>query len=255
MKSVDYRTFAERFSARPDRWGLMTEFQKAWKLPHRGAKAVPTANLNRAEKRLGFGLPLAFREWLQLPSNPYFLNARLFWTHLIWPKELEVWPKKATRNGLVVFKREYQNCGEWAFRVADAHLDDPPVYFGSTDRETAMKTAEWKLQADTFSGFMLHLLMVRSVDFATKFHACKDKATAADWKRVGKQFADVGFPPWLEYGEKCRLFGGLDCLLLTRSDPPWGSEKGLTLNARTAAAREAATQASGLKWGHVQDVK
>ena len=40
--------------------------------------------------------------------------------------------------------------------------------------------------------------MVRSVDFATRFHACEDKATAADWKRVGKHFTDVGFPPWLE---------------------------------------------------------
>ena len=231
----------------------MTDFRRTGSC-RAGAKTVPTATLNRAEKRLVFGLPLAFREWLQLPSNPYFLKPKLFWTQQIWPRELEVWPEKAKKNGLVVFKREYQNCAEWAFRVADAHLDDPPVYVGGTD-EPAMKPADWQLQSDTFSEFMLHLLMVRSVDFASKFHACKDKATAADWKRVGKRFTDIGFLPWLEYGKECRLFGGPDCLLLTRSNPPWGSAKDLTLNARTAAARELVTEATGITWGHVQDIK
>ena len=62
MKSVDYVTFAERLAAREDRWGLMTEFQKAWKIPRTGAAIVATATLNRAEKRLGFALPLALRE-------------------------------------------------------------------------------------------------------------------------------------------------------------------------------------------------
>ena len=92
MKSVDYRAFAERFAERPDRWGLMTEFQKTWKIPRTGASIVPTANLNRAEKRLGFKLPLALREWYQLPSNPYRLKPRIFWSHMVWPEWSGLFP-------------------------------------------------------------------------------------------------------------------------------------------------------------------
>ena len=255
MKSVDYASFAERLAAREDRWGLMTEFQKTWKIPRTGAEIVSTATLDRAEKRLGFAIPLALREWYQLPGNPYRLKPRIFWSHMVWPKELAVWPARASKKGLIVFKTEYQNCCEWAFRVADAHLDDPPVYYGSTDSEVGQKPDDWQLQADTISGFFLQLLMVRSVDFACTYHACKTKVPATDWKRLGKHFADVGFPPWLEYGEKCRLFGGTDCLLLTRTNPPWGSAKDLVLNAHSAEARQNATDATGLKWDHVQDIK
>ena len=65
----------------------------------------------------------------------------------------------------------------------------------------------------------------------------------------------MGFPPWLEYGENCRLFGGIDCLLLTRTNPPWGSAKDFVLNARSSAARLRATESTGIKWDHVQDIK
>ena len=130
MKSVDYRTFGERFADREDRWGLMTEFQKVWKIPRAGAEIVSTATLNRAEKRLGFVLPLALREWYQLPGNPYRLKPRIFWSHMVWPKELAVWPARATKKGLIVFKTEYQNCCEWAFRRHYA-----PPYFSAFTRK------------------------------------------------------------------------------------------------------------------------
>jgi hypothetical protein len=47
------------------------------------------------------------------------------------------------------------------------------VYIGSIERATSLKG--WRIQSATFSGFMLQLLMVRSVHFASRFHACKDK--------------------------------------------------------------------------------
>src|SRR5262249_38598680 len=154
-------------------------------------------------------------------------------------------------KGLIVFKTEYQCCCQWAFRVRDAERDDPPVYIGSTEHHTSLKG--WRIQSATFSGFMLQLLMVRSVHFASRFHACKDKVSRTLWSRVEKQFADLGFPDWFEYGKRCHLLGGDDCLLLVRSDPPWGMQTDLCLNARTLAGREKATQNLGIEWDCVED--
>ena len=53
MSDVDYRTFAGRLAARTDRWGLMLEFLPHWNLPRKGAKPVPSEEMERAEERLG----------------------------------------------------------------------------------------------------------------------------------------------------------------------------------------------------------
>jgi len=168
---IDYRGLSRSVQCQSRRWGLMEEFLRNWELPNSPGGLIPIAERDAiracAEERLQFRLPAAYNEWCQLPFNPFVANPRLYWTHMLWFPDLKVWPEGAGADGLVVFKREYQNCCAWAFRVRDAGLDDPPVFIGSTQNEDVPIT-EWQLQNATFSGFMLQLLMVRSVNFATR---------------------------------------------------------------------------------------
>jgi hypothetical protein len=170
---------------------------------------------------------------------------------MTWPNRLKVWPRDAGQEGLLVFKTEYEACCEWAFLVKDAALPDPPVYHGST--ENRLPVQEWKLQNETFSGFMLELLMVRSIHFANRFFACRKKADEGTWAKVATHFQDVGFPAWQEYGRDCRLLGGQDTLLLVHSDTPWGDRHDLCLNARTAEARQKVREALAIEWDCVED--
>jgi hypothetical protein len=243
---IDYRDFAHRFAARDGRWGLMKLFLRQWDLPRKGADRVPLADIKAAEKRLGFGLPAALMEWYRLPFNPVVLSPHLFWTDLRMPGELRAWPRR-TGNQLVVFLADYQGCREWAFSVADAGRDDPPVYFGTT--QGGWPPNRWKQQSKSLSAFLQQLLMVRSVDFAWRYPACAQANQDAPWGRLKSVFQDIGFGPWLEYGSACRLFGGPDALLLVDSAPPWGPAYNFVLNARTAKARDRITQLPGVKWG------
>lgn len=252
MGAVDYSIYRERLVAQSDRWSLMFEFLHDWDLPREGAETVADTEIIEAETRLGLTLPKALKEWFQLPFNPFVLDCRLFWTHMVWPQDLKVWPKDGGNDGAIVFKTEYQGCCDWAFLAKDAHLDDPPVFIGVADDDSS--ASEWQLQNETFSGFMLQLLMVRSVDFASGFHACKNRVTNDAWDRVGDHFASVGFPAWLEYGGDCQLLGGEDALLLVRSSPPSvGEERDLCLNAKTPEAREKARCDLGIDWDCADD--
>jgi hypothetical protein len=251
MPAVDYHKFAIRFAARKTRCGLMLKFLRNWNHPRKGAKLVPSAKIDRAEKRLGFALPAALKEWYWLPFNPFFLKPRLFWTRLVYPEHLEVWPEGAAKDGLIVFQQEYQLCCEWAFLVRDAHLPDPPIYYGNTEDELPLK--KWKLQSSSLSGFFLELLMLRSVFYGRRFAVVKDRVNKATWKKVADGFTDLGFPVWLEYGKHCRLVGGEDCLLAIRPNPPWGREVDLYLGARTGRALDRVTDMLCVEWDCVED--
>jgi hypothetical protein len=224
----------------------MEEFLRDWDLPRSAGEGVPASEIAQAEERLGFRLPAAYKEWCRLPFNPFVSEPRLFWTHMRWPADLRVWPDEAGEDGLVVFKAEYQHCCEWAFRVRDAGQEDPPVLIGGTEGE--MVVDQWRQQSATFSGFMLQLLMVRSVNFAPRASACKRIAPEGTWDTIQKQFRSLGFPNWLEYGERCQLFGGRDILLLIDSGPPWGPAHQLSVNARNIEALEEVTNLLGFKW-------
>lgn len=258
------RLAAERLAAPGDRWALMREIQRDWGLPDAGAVQTPAAELGAeiagAERRLGFALPAALKEWYALPSNPTFLKPRLFWTHLRWPEDLEVWPEPPDGgapdpDALIVFQTEYENCCEWAFRARDAFLPDPPVLFGSTE-EGECPAAEWQPQNGALTEHLLHLLLVRLVGAGSKYYASHEALTPDLLARLDRHFPDLGLPPWREYGDGCFLRGGPDVLLLLDSRPP--SERvfsALTLGARSLEGLERATALLGIDWEFMEEVR
>ena len=248
---IDYGQLAGRLAAAGDRWALMREIQAEWGVPSAGAEGVPAAEVAAAETRLGFTLPAALKAWYALPSNPYFLKPRLFWTHLNRPELLEVWPEDVVGpDALIVFQSEYQNCCEWAFRVRDAHLPDPPVLCGSTEGEAA----DWLPQNDTLTEHLLQLLLVRLIHFGPQYYAAQETLTPEMTARVAHHFPDLGLPPWREYGDGCRLRGGPDVLLLVNARPPFAyPEHALYLGARSYAGLERATAQLGVDWDTAEE--
>ncbi len=249
---LDYGNWANRLQARKDRWGLMKEFCQEWDLPIDGAEAIPSSILTSAEQRLDCPMPLAFKEWCQLPFNTFFLKPRLFWTHLTEPEELEIWPPGAAKDGLIVFKTEYQGCAEWAFLVRDAHLDDPPVYVGDTV-QINKGVEDWQLQSQSFSEFMLQLLLVRMVHFDGRFHACVEEASGDLLAKANACFPDAGFPVWLEYGDECRLHAGADTFVLSNCHTPFGGRQDLCLNSLSRDGREMASKLLEIEWTCTSD--
>jgi hypothetical protein len=250
---TDYRTFPQRFLARKDRWEFLLDFLRDWNFPISGAPVVSPRQLQEAEARLGFPLPVALAEWYGLPFNPYCLNPRLYWTWMIGPADLEVWVDASTNEGWIVIMREYQDCCQWAFRVRDAGLPDPPIFHGHTGFNRTDST--WVEQDATLSGFFQHLTMIRGVTGAKGYSACvQDVDDDAVFERLGQFFSGIlGLVGWREYGESCDLLGGEDVLLLTGASPPWGDGWDIYLNARTGTARERVTQLLGVEWDSVHD--
>lgn len=81
---------------------------------------IPEMRLLRAEKRLGFRLPGALREFYRTAGKRDDLNCAF--DQLLLPEELEV------REGQLLFYEENQKVVVWGMEVGAAAGDDPLVY-------------------------------------------------------------------------------------------------------------------------------
>lgn len=71
---IDYGDFATRLISRKDRWSLLAEYVREWNLPIEGKSRYSDKDVEEAEARLGFKLPISLWEWYQLPFQPYQLT-------------------------------------------------------------------------------------------------------------------------------------------------------------------------------------
>ncbi|MFL5356773.1 SMI1/KNR4 family protein [Archangium sp.] len=80
--------FVELLLAPPERWALVKRFVAHWHEPLREGQGYAASELDAAERRLGFPLPVALREWYQLAGQR---RARA--------PPTGTWPRPATRAG------------------------------------------------------------------------------------------------------------------------------------------------------------
>jgi uncharacterized protein (TIGR02996 family) len=106
---------------RPERWRLVEEFISIWRKPLGPRDGYSEDELEAAERRLGFALPLALREWYALAGRRD--DVWSIQDHLLAPHEVRVDPT----SGLMMFRIENQNCEQWGIRSEDVARDDPPV--------------------------------------------------------------------------------------------------------------------------------
>lgn len=249
---LDFANFAHQHAQRADRWSLLFDFLQAWDLPRSNAPSIASHDILAAEQRLGQALPRALKEWYQLPHNLFFLKPRLFWTHLIEPDELALWPTDAPANEqYLVFLAEYQYCGEWALRATELHLPDPPVSIGTTQEEPG--TVPWQIQNSTFSEFVLHLTLVRAVHFAFRSYGQKAILEPHTKATLHHHARDCGFPVWHEYGSQCTLMGISNGLCLLNNAPPWGEEHELAVSTRDEASLDELAQMLDIEWDWTED--
>ncbi len=104
--------------------------------------STAVCEVEHAERRLGFRLPLSVREWY---CNEGAIDLLAKYSNQDWPiSPSEFAVKEWQTHRLLPFKYENQGVCTWAI-VLDG-LDDPPVYVDVDSNGT-----QWDLQAPTFS--------------------------------------------------------------------------------------------------------
>ncbi|MFH8411194.1 SMI1/KNR4 family protein [Streptomyces sp. NPDC018019] len=106
---------------RADAWTFVHGFAAAWSAPLSPTDGFTSADVQRAEDRLGFRLPVALREAYALFGRRRDLVAQQ--NPLLEPDELLLDPS----GELLVFRSENQGCAGWGVALADLSREDPPV--------------------------------------------------------------------------------------------------------------------------------
>lgn len=106
---------------RRNAWRFIRGFADSWLAPLCDGDGYSIGELNAAEKRLGFILPIALREAYMLFGKRVDLCATM--NHLRSPNDLYVYED----TGVLLYHAENQGCWERYIRLADLDFEDPPT--------------------------------------------------------------------------------------------------------------------------------
>jgi hypothetical protein len=220
---IDYGDFAVRLAARKDRWSLLKEVLDEWGIDIQGATEPEFTEgaIARAERRLGFMLPGALKEWYALPFR--FHRRWPFCGTYIVPASSELGPELSALNGFVRIQREDQDCCQWGFCASDAALQDPPIYNGMDlvfDRKDFSNVQLTLIpQNSTLSEWVLQQTILDAI-FIERPRARMAEATPCEKKDLLRGFRRMGFPmqPWGQVD----LYGGPNAIVAT-----WPAHAGL----------------------------
>ncbi len=232
--------FAARLAARressEDRWSLLKDFVAEWHAPLQFGDGYSQEDLDAAERRLGFALPTALREWYGLAGKRKDIIARQ--NYLVVPDELEI----SDENGLLIFHSENQGVVEWGIQPADLSLADPTVWLDDSGAHD--DTQEPIRENDTLSEFALQMIVLETTSF-TSFTA-NALASAEALAAVVRDFVPLGLPEWHWPMYPVRFYGSSEVLVqveLTQT----GSRR-IRIGAQSREARSYATQQFTLNW-------
>lgn len=231
----DAQQFAARLADRQDRWSLLKDFVAEWHTPLQEGDGYSATELDEAERRLGFALPPALREWYQLAgqrdelfaNDPYGFSC---------PQELSI--EKDDHEVLWLFV-ETQADVSWGIRQQDLSQDDPPVYV-----EGIADTEGLRLSNETFSEFILQVIVHQTACFTEIGGNASGKEDTAEI--VTQNFQPLGLADWGWPAYPSRLYGSVD--VLVELDQASDIDCYLWIAARSEAALHEAVQLFGLGW-------
>ncbi|GAA2413208.1 hypothetical protein GCM10010191_23640 [Actinomadura vinacea] len=136
-------------------WEFVREFAEYWSRPLVDGDGYSDSELDAAEERLGFALPVAFRRAYQLFGRRDDLTSNH--DRLRPPGELEV----DERGEALVFRDENQGAATWGVLLEDLAAEDPPVYMKP---DLAMREQErWEGWQGRFSQVCVEIVLAESV--------------------------------------------------------------------------------------------
>ena len=127
-------------------WQHYTELAAVVYPPLTPTDGVEDSILLAAEARLGVLLPRRLRECYLLTGKRSDMHRSL--DVLLPPQELKL------ASETIIFYLENQGVVVWGIRIADAHLEDPPVYLAANESRLV-----WELAWDHLSGFLHFMLL------------------------------------------------------------------------------------------------
>jgi hypothetical protein len=195
---------------RDRRWELMREFLSRWYSSLSPGDGFDGEELGGAERRLGFPLPSALREW-------YGLSGR---RKDVWSRQDEMLPpeKLYVANGVLVFYVENQSVVRWGIRQSERGQDDPPVVV-----EDDESPGRWLTENGSTSEFALQML-VFSAKWSSRNTCWANGGADEDVVRlIERSYPRLAFPDWHWPAFPTRLYGGGEIVIETngRGENTW----------------------------------
>ena len=164
---------------RHERWRLVEEFIDIWYGPLQPGDGYSEEELQAAEKRLGFKLPAALREWYALAGKRQNQWARQ--DPWVEPPDL----LRLMKNDSIIIRYENQGVEYWGIRLTDCSLTDPPMQRFEEPLQTSSTTTEFILQTLIYDVKCLDLIraaesVLGSVELVEQFQAAFSKCAVSD---------------------------------------------------------------------------
>ncbi|MGW3349681.1 hypothetical protein ACWDA3_40835 [Nonomuraea rubra] len=244
--------------SREEAWSFIRGFADAWVTPLRDGDGFSEAEINVAQGRLGFELPLALREALALFGKRPDLCSTM--QQLLPPEKLHLYD-----SGLLVFHAENQGVWECRIRRSDAGMDDPPVLFSPpcADEDEHRLGVAW---FDKLSTACIEIVLTESLYSGDKALRLYGQLLPEDIPLVGQRFVPSALPSYpaepVECFSQVRWYVGEEAILrldcynapLAYDDPVlpgWnriGRQADLQVRARTPEALQSIRENLPAEW-------
>ncbi len=170
------------------RWSGLLSFLEEWNRSLTLTDGIPLHRVETAERRLGFRLPVALREWYLL-SGKRSSNEVSKTNFLLLPEELTV------SEGVLDFYVENQFVVVWGILEDDLASDDPSVLVGGDwEDEYSPPRSGWIKENNSVSEFIFQMEVMDTIAYAEISTTCQCDEAVAD--TIRQQYEPFGFPKW-----------------------------------------------------------
>lgn len=182
-----------------DRWYIIKKIIEKWQRPLTPIDGLPLALVEKAERRLGFPLPVVLKEWYLLAGQ----NFSIANDPLLLPDRL------IFENGLLIFWVENQWVVTWGIAAEDLDKEDPPVFLISGPSSKVKENT-------SLSEFILQMVL-HEITITGEFCASVE-ATPSLIEYFEQSFPRLDLPDWHWPVYPTRFHGNEDVFIHIESD-------------------------------------
>ncbi|GII56071.1 hypothetical protein Pth03_44600 [Planotetraspora thailandica] len=242
--------------SRENAWSFIRGFADAWMKPLRNGDGYGEAELNAAQERLGFELPLALRQALALFGKRPDLSNTMH--HLLPPDDLHY------DSELLMFYSENSGAWDCGIRYSNLSLEDPPTVLRPwCSHDNCVRGIPW---FDKLSTACIALVLTESLYSDHNAFTLYGELLPDEIPMVGQRFLPAALPSSPAQHTKCfpklRWYVGEDVIVsLNTYDKPipmrnealpgWtrdGMQAELYVRARTHEALQSIRESLPAEW-------